>query len=301
MCLIRTICLKKSFQFKRQILNVQTAMMTQRNLSFDLKEHITTINNYTINYTVVGNGKHNLLLLPGAMGTMQSDFAPQFSGLDQEKYTLISWDPIGYGKSRPPQREFMPDFYVNDAKVVGALMNKLDRRQYSVLGWSDGAITAIILAALHPDNLHRAVLLAPMAYVTKEDVAIYQGLKDISQWTPQLRQKLEAVYGAEYLTTLWTNYCQYFEDTLSQRDGEVCRKYLSQVKCPTLVLHGELDPVVPLHHGEYVARHIQSAEYRVIKKGRHNFHYKFSDKINSMIDDFLSKPEDLGATGIVNL
>jgi valacyclovir hydrolase len=53
---------------------------------------------------------------------MQSDFAPQFKGLDKERYTLISWDPIGYGKSRPPQREFIPDFYVNDANVLGKLM-----------------------------------------------------------------------------------------------------------------------------------------------------------------------------------
>jgi hypothetical protein len=39
----------------------------------------------------------------------------------------------------------------------------------------------------------------------------------------------------------------------------------------------------------------------VIENGKHNFHYKFADKINSMIDEFLSRPEDLGATGIVNL
>ncbi|KAG8249092.1 hypothetical protein J6590_027850, partial [Homalodisca vitripennis] len=103
-------------------------------------------------------------------GTIQSDFAPQFSGLDKTKYTLVSWDPIGYGKSRPPEREYIADFYVNDAEVLAKLMKKLGKQQYSVVGWSDGAITGTILAALFPSCVHRLVLMATMAYVTQEDV-----------------------------------------------------------------------------------------------------------------------------------
>lgn len=55
-------------------------------------------------------------------GTIQSDFAPQLNSMDRTKYTLLSWDPIGYGKSRPPERRYVDDFYVNDARVVGKLM-----------------------------------------------------------------------------------------------------------------------------------------------------------------------------------
>lgn len=86
------------------------------------------------------------------------------------------------------------------------------------------------------------------------------GLKDISLWTPALREKLEAVYGRDQLTRLWTSYCEYFEHVLRDRDGEVCRTFLPQVKCPTLVMHGQLDPVVPVHHGRFVAENIPGAE-----------------------------------------
>uniref|UniRef100_A0A1B6KGJ6 AB hydrolase-1 domain-containing protein n=1 Tax=Graphocephala atropunctata TaxID=36148 RepID=A0A1B6KGJ6_9HEMI len=260
-----------------------------RNASFEIKDQTTTIGSYTINHAVVGNGEHTVLLLPGAMGTMQSDFAPQFSGLDKTKYTLVSWDPIGYGKSRPPQREFISDFYGNDAKIVAKLMKKLGKQQYSVVGWSDGAITGTILAAMFPSSVQRLVLLASMAYVTQEDVDIYKKLKDISKWTPQLRGKLEAVYGAENLERLWTSYCQYFIDLLRSGDGEVCRRFLPQVLCPTLVLHGELDPIVPLHHGKFVADNIPNAKFHLVEQGKHNFHYKFADDVNSRIDQFLSE------------
>ncbi|XP_046680880.1 valacyclovir hydrolase isoform X2 [Homalodisca vitripennis] len=208
-------------------------------------DQTTKVDKYTINHAVVGNGKHTILLLPGAMGTMQSDFAPQFSGLDKTKYTLVSWDPIGYGKSRPPEREYIPDFYVNDAEVLAKLM--------------------------------------------KEDVDIYESLKDISKWTPQLRSKLEAVYGAEYLERLWSNYCQYFINLLSSQNGEVCQRFLPQVLCPTLVLHGELDPLVPVYHGKFVADNIPNAKFHLVEKGKHNFHIKFADVINSKIDQFLSE------------
>uniref|UniRef100_A0A1B6ENE9 AB hydrolase-1 domain-containing protein n=1 Tax=Cuerna arida TaxID=1464854 RepID=A0A1B6ENE9_9HEMI len=283
------ICNRVLHSYKSSKKTMSSVKIVIRNVSSEIIDQTTKVDKYTINHAVVGNGKHTILLLPGAMGTMQSDFAPQFSGLDKTKYTLVSWDPIGYGKSRPPEREYIPDFYVNDAEVLAKLMKNLGKQQYSVVGWSDGAITGTILAALFPSCVHRLVLMATMAYVTQEDVDIYESLKDISKWTPQLRSKLEAVYGAEYLERLWTSYCQYFVNLLSSSNGEVCQRFLPQVLCPTLVLHGELDPLVPVYHGKFVADNISNAKFHLVEKGKHNFHIKFADSINSKIDQFLSE------------
>ncbi len=61
-----------------------------------------------INYVKVGSGPRKVLLLPGALGTGAGDFPPQVdpaSGLAASgDFTVLAWDPPGYGKSSPPTR-----------------------------------------------------------------------------------------------------------------------------------------------------------------------------------------------------
>ena len=47
---------------------------------------------------------------------------PQYKGLDKNKYKLVTFDPRGFGKSRPPERDFPLDFYRRDAKDAADLM-----------------------------------------------------------------------------------------------------------------------------------------------------------------------------------
>lgn len=56
-----------------------------------------------------------MFCLPGALGTIWTDFKPQIEGFDREKFTLVVWDPPGFGKSRPPDKEFAGNFYNTDA------------------------------------------------------------------------------------------------------------------------------------------------------------------------------------------
>lgn len=76
-----------------------------------------------INYLKVGTGNHVLLLCPGALGSAWSDFKPQIEGLDKQKFTIVAWDPAGYGNSRPPNRKFTPKFYEEDADTARELLN----------------------------------------------------------------------------------------------------------------------------------------------------------------------------------
>jgi len=60
-------------------------------------------------------------------GCTETDFAPQLAGLNRQKYTVIGWDPRGYGKSRPPNRDFPLDFLYRDADDAAALMQVMKR------------------------------------------------------------------------------------------------------------------------------------------------------------------------------
>ena len=90
-----------------------------------ITSHEVELNSGKIFYETAGNGPHNLLLLPGALGSTRTDFLPQLSKLDGEKFTIHAWDPPGYGKSRPPNRTWPDKFFDRDAADAAALIKHL--------------------------------------------------------------------------------------------------------------------------------------------------------------------------------
>ena len=58
-------------------------------------------------------------------GCIWTDFGPQLKSLNKERFTVVGWDPRGYGQSRPPDRDFPPDFFERDAKDAVDLMKVL--------------------------------------------------------------------------------------------------------------------------------------------------------------------------------
>ena len=107
-------------------------------------------NGTKISYVSEGEGSHVTLLLPGALGTARTDFTPQIDQLNSRgKLKMVVWDPPGYGSSRPPSRTWPKSpnhFYSRDADVAVDLMSSIGEERFSVLGWSDGAITAMMIA-----------------------------------------------------------------------------------------------------------------------------------------------------------
>jgi len=71
------------------------------------------VNGVEIYYKKNGCGPH---CIPGALGTSEN-FTKQFEYFESRKeFTIVGFDPRGFGKSRPPNREFTLDFHTQDAK-----------------------------------------------------------------------------------------------------------------------------------------------------------------------------------------
>ncbi len=100
------------------------------------------INGHRVWYEKFGDGEHPILMIPGAigqrnlkimkilnvylyLGTGRSDFSAQLEGkdaLDLSKYTLIAVELPGWGRSRPPEREYGSDIYKNDVLCCYQIM-----------------------------------------------------------------------------------------------------------------------------------------------------------------------------------
>ena len=53
-------------------------------------------------------------------------------------------------------------------------------------------------------------------------------------------------------------YCVFTNSDLFFRNG-ICKQETSQVQCPTLIVHGAKDAMVPAEHPEYFKQHIPNA------------------------------------------
>ena len=226
------------------------------------------------------------VLIPGALGTGQSDFGPQLEQLPEKGVRVIAFDPRGYGQSRPPKREFPIDFYQQDAEDCVALMAALGCDSYAVGGWSDGAIIGLLLTLAHPQQVEKLVVWGGNAYITQEDIDGYENTRSLSSWSPRMRESMGAVYGDE-LQELWSGWCDVMQ-ALYKAGGDFCRQRLHEIQCPTLILQGEKDPLVPRFHADVLHQGIAGSQVHLFPNGKHNIHIAYAQEVNQMITDFLS-------------
>jgi len=73
------------------------------------------------------NAEKTVVFLPGALGSLKTDFQPQFAdGSPFSKYRQICFEPAGYGRSRPPGRTWpTANFLQRDAEDVGFCLQQL--------------------------------------------------------------------------------------------------------------------------------------------------------------------------------
>ncbi|KAG7236131.1 hypothetical protein INR49_000695 [Caranx melampygus] len=245
------------------------------------------VNGVDLYYEQLGRGKHAVLLLPGALGSTRTDFGPQLKSLNEERFTVVGWDPRGYGQSRPPDRDFPPDFFERDAKDAVDLMKALGFGKFSLLGWSDGGITALIAAARNPDLINRMVVWGSNAFVSQQDLKLYDAVRDVSRWSARMRQPMEEVYGAEVFATTWEGWVDGIAQFAKRPEGSICMELLPLITCPTLIVHGEKDPMVPSFHPQYLLKHIKGSRLHLMPEGKHNLHLRYADEFNKLVEDFL--------------
>ncbi|XP_056270739.1 valacyclovir hydrolase [Pseudoliparis swirei] len=245
------------------------------------------VNGVDLYYEQTGGGKHAVLLLPGALGCSRTDFGPQLKSLNKERYTVVGWDPRGYGQSRPPARDFPPDFFERDAKDAVDLMKALGFGKFSLLGWSDGGITAMIAAARHPHVIRKLVVWGANAFVSQQDLTLYNAVRDVSKWSAKMRKPMEDLYGAEAFAKTWEAWGDGIAQFAKRPEGSICLELLPLISCPTFILHGEKDPMVASFHPQSLLKHIKESRLHLMPEGKHNIHLRYADEFNKLVEDFL--------------
>ncbi|ALC47239.1 CG5377 [Drosophila busckii] len=259
--------------------------------SIHVERKVQVGENLNLNIVECGSGKRNLLLMPGALGSAWTDFKPQIEQLPAllPDHTIIAWDPPGYGKSVPPQRSFGLEFFQRDAEAALQLMRTLNKPKFSILGWSDGGITALILAGRHAEAVDKLAIWGAGAYLNEAEVKSLRAIRDVAMWSPRMRKPMEELYGIEGFAKLWSDWvdaaCAFYE----QRNGDFCCKEVAQIKAPTFILHGSKDPMIAPEHVPWLKQRLPMARYHEFPEGKHNIHLRYAEEFNRLVADFFKE------------
>jgi len=239
----------------------------------------------SVYYEKFGSGDHILFLLPGVLGTIETDFGDQIKGFDLEKFTIVSWDPPGYGRSRPPERVF-DDWFRKDAELIVKLVRKLEITKFSMIGFSDGSRSALLIAIHYPELVNKMVLLGCHTFMTTKEKRTMNLIRDISGWSAERREIYEKVYGPSGLQDLWGGWV----DALVKLNVIIARDDLAKIKCPTFVVHGDKDVIAPVDpHATYLKYNIKNAKLHIYKNCPHWAHQDRVADFNKMVQEWLLK------------
>nr|CAB3226094.1 valacyclovir hydrolase-like [Phallusia mammillata] len=268
---------------------VNSTAVTARKMTVGSK---TLANGVNIYYEKVGQGNHPILLIPGALGSTETDFQPQLKNLNRKEFTVVCFDPRGNGKSRPPERDFPPDFLYRDANDGAALMEILGFKQYSVVGWSDGGNSACILAANCPERVNKLVVWGSNAYFSKEELNLYKGIRDLEKWSTKMKQPMVDMYGGKLFEKMWHGWVDAFDRMAKNCDEDgntdLYKSELPKITCQTLIVHGMKDALVPKFQPEFLHKNIKNSRLICWEDGKHNLHLRYAERFNALVEQFLT-------------
>ena len=244
------------------------------------------VNGTVLHYEEAGAGEP-LLLLHGGLGTAQLHWwreIPFFA----ERFHVIAPDMRGYGRSSPP-RDYPIDFYERDAEDMAALLRTLGAHPAHVLGWSDGGIVALVLTVHHPELVHTLTVVGGESFLLPEEREAWRSLIDTSTWSESALSRFVETQGPGN----WPGILERMEDgyvrVLEERGGEIVRSRLGEIRCPTLILHGESDPTVPVSHARVLHEAIAGSQLHIYPGTGHLPHREHPEDFRARVLAFLDR------------
>lgn len=226
-----------------------------------------------------------LLLVHGFAGTPASDFADQLPAF-RLRYRVLAPHLHGYGRSTPRQT-YTPTYYREDVADLVALLDHLGEARVSVVGFSDGAIVSLLLAALYPARVRVVAALGAQPTIDAQNTA------GIRRWllerplSEDWQRQLATLHGDPYWRSLPALYVRAQETLVAAGGVLITDDELASIACPTLIMHGARDRIVPVAYAHVLHRKIPGARLHLFDAG-HPAHLRCPEEYRALVLDFLN-------------
>lgn len=243
-----------------------------------------------IYYEEQGSGTP-VLVLPGFAQSIE-DFAALMEALMGAGYRVIAADLPGSGRSEPQPRTYTATYYEDDARSFAALLEHLATEPAHVIGFSDGGMTALLMASLTP-GVARSVLTWGAAGTISDPgghliEAMYNIVDNPIPPLQGFRDFLIATYG-EANARIMTQSMATAKTGIIDAGGDVSLSKAGNITCPVLLISGEHDIFAPPSLASELAARIRAAEVLVAEGAEHNVYMDRPEWLMQTILDWLGK------------
>ena len=273
------------------------------------------LNGFDIHYEVHGTGPV-VMTLPNSWGLSLEGLRGLYRPLE-DSLTMVYFDPRGMGESSP----IADDTDLGMAAVRAdfqALRQHLGLEAVNAIGWSNGAMNLILLAAEHPETIETAIFLHGATHFSEEDQAAYAEKypEVIAAWGALIAELQNPDLTEDERTArmrdMWLN--EWFPVTFADRPmasevlnrtfeeadfswahasysqtdqaGFDARSLLPQITARSLVIGGAHD-AIPAASGEEMSAAIPDAEFVLFESSGHYAPVEEPEAFKNLVLSFL--------------
>ncbi len=236
------------------------------------------IRGFKMYYEVYGKGDP-VLIIHGNGGSINNFMyqIPYFA----KNYQVIIADSRAQGKSVDPSDSLSYEMMADD---LNALLDKLNVKQAYVIGWSDGGINGLLLAMRHPDKVKKLAVTGANLWPdsTAVDPFVYKWAMGYNKMLRDTIKKLKDPLLAQGKNQLKLAHLLSYEPHITTAQ-------LHTITCPTLVIGGDHDVILP-KHTMLIAQSIPNSYLWIIPNSGHSTPVEKKDQFNQVVSDFFAQP-----------
>jgi pimeloyl-ACP methyl ester carboxylesterase len=224
-------------------------------------------------YEVYGSGEPMLLIHPN--GTSIAAMKPQIEFF-RKRYRVIAMDTRDHGKSADSTGALK---YEAMAADLVALLDQLKVQSAYVIGWSDGAIEALLLGMKYPTRVKK--IAATGANLNPSGEAIYP------ETITMAKEMLAAIPPAEREKPEVKRSIRTTELMLAEPNIDI--KALEGIQAPTLIMAGDHD-LIRDEHTLDMFHHIPNSQLAIFPGSLHTVSWDSPALFNATVDRFFTRP-----------
>jgi pimeloyl-ACP methyl ester carboxylesterase len=220
-----------------------------------------------------------VILLHGGLGH-GGNWGYQVPALVGSGYRVVLIDSRGHGRSTRDARPYSYELMASD---VLSVMDALHLEKACLVGWSDGACTALVLASQTPSRVAGVFFFAcnmdpsgvkPFEATAALDRCFARHTKDYAQ-----------------LSATPENFKDFVEDVgLMQRtQPDYSPEDLARISVPVAIVQSEHDEFIKREHAEHLARSISDANLIVLEGVSHFAPLQRPEQFNAAILEFVGE------------